>query len=155
MEKRTAVKNRTPLIILGLTVLLVLTALVLVLVRGASATPDPRSPEGVVQSYVTAVLAGDQKKAAALLTPKASTDCPVGNVVNPESMRVVLVSSSTSGNTATVEVSITDTPASSPLDLGKSGYKDTFSLVKQQDDWIINTVPFSLLSCEAETDVQP
>ena len=148
-------KNRTPLIILGITVLLVLTALALVLIRGATATPDPRSPEGVVQSYITAVLAGDQKQAAALLTPKASMDCPVGNVNNPESMRIALVSRSTSGNTATVEVSITDTPASSPLDLGNSGYADTFNLVRQEGRWVINTVPWSLLACDTETDVQP
>ncbi|PQZ92987.1 hypothetical protein CQ018_11055 [Arthrobacter sp. MYb227] len=148
-------KNRTPLIILGITVLLVLTALVLVLVRGAVATPDPRSPEGVVQSYLTAALAGDQKQATALLTPQTSKDCPVGNVINPESMRVVLVSSITAGNTATVEVSITNTSASSPLDLGNSGYTDTFTLVKQQDSWSIKTLPWSLLACETETEVQP
>lgn len=155
MGHRTAVKNRTPMIILGITVLLVLTALVLVLVRGAVATPDPRSPEGVVQSYVTAVLAGDQKQTAALLTPQASKDCPAGTVITPDSVRVALVSSTTAGNTATVGVSITNTPASSPLDLGNSGYADTFTLVKQQDSWVINTVPWSLLACEIDTVVQP
>lgn len=155
MGHRTAVKNRTPLIILGITVLLVLTALVLVLVRGAVATTDPRSPEGVVQSYVTAVLAGDAKQAESMLTPQASKDCPIANVFTPGSMRVTLLSSTASESTATVEVSITDTPASSPLNLGNTAYSDTFTLVKQEDHWVINAVPWSLLSCEEPTGSQP
>ena len=155
MGHRTAVKNRTPLVIVSITVLLVLTALVLVLVRGAVATPDPRSPEGVVQSYVTAALAGDTKQAESMLTAQASKDCPFTNTFTPGSIRVALLSSTTSGDTATVEVSITDTPASSPLNLGNNGYSDTFTLVKHEDHWVINAVPWSLLACEASTGEQP
>ena len=60
MNLQPAAKSRTPLILLGTIVVLVALALVLVLTRGAATPADPRSPEGTVQNYVTALLAGDQ-----------------------------------------------------------------------------------------------
>ena len=139
--------NRTPLILLGATVLLVVAALVLVLGRGTSATVDPNSPEGVVQSYVTLLLAGDQEEAAAFLTAQAASDCPVGLIPGQSDVRVALLSTTHTGSGATVTVSITDTGVRGPFGMGVSGYEDYFTLVPHQDSWAINTAPWPLLAC--------
>ncbi|MFJ6418507.1 hypothetical protein [Paeniglutamicibacter sp. NPDC091659] len=141
--------NRTPLILLGATVLLVVLAFVLVLTRGAGTPVDPRSPEGVVQSYVASLLAGDPEQAAALLTTKATKDCPVW--ANPErtDLRVALLSTKFTGSGATVLVSITETRVRGPFGLGESGYEDSFALVPRQGSWAIDSAPWPLLACTA------
>ncbi|WP_269938613.1 hypothetical protein [Arthrobacter sp. HY1533] len=139
--------NRTPLILLGITVLLVVAAVVLVFTRGTSATVDPNSPEGVVQSYVTLLLAGDQEQAAALLTAQAANDCPVGANPGQSNVRVALLSTTLTGSGATVLVSITETSVRGPFGVGGSGYEDSFTLVPRQDSWAINSAPWPLLAC--------
>ena len=139
--------NRTPLILLGITALLVASALVLVLTRGSSATVEPNSPEGIVQSYVTSLLAGDHDQAAAWLTDQAASDCPTGVSLDQPDVRVALLSSKTTGPGATVLVSITDTSVRGPFGLGGSGYEDSFTLVPRQDSWAINSAPWPLLAC--------
>ncbi|GAA1498578.1 hypothetical protein [Paeniglutamicibacter kerguelensis] len=139
--------NRTPLILLGITVLLVVLALVVVLTRGAGAPVDPHSPEGVVQSYVASLLAGDQEQAAALLTAQALKDCPTGANPDRADLRVALLSTKRNGAGATVLVSITETSVRGPLGLGESGYEDSFTLVPRQDSWAISSAPWPLLAC--------
>lgn len=139
--------NRTPLILLGITVLLVVLALVLVLTRAGGATVDPRSPEGVVQSYVASLLAGDHEQAAALLTAQATSDCPTGANPGQADVRVALLSTKLTGSGAQVLVSITETRVRGPFGLGESGYEDSFALVKRQDSWAIDAAPWPLLAC--------
>lgn len=147
MNLQPAAKSRTPLILLGTIVVLVALALVLVLTRGAETPADPRSPEGTVQKYVTALLAGDQKNAALLLTPGATKDCPAGGILDEGNLRVGLVASSVSGASATVTVSISETLGSGPFGLGDGNYQDSFTLVKTNDVWLISMAPWPLLAC--------
>lgn len=140
--------NRTSLILLGTTVLLVVLAFVVVLTRGVGAPVDPNSPAGVVQSYVTSLLAGDQKQAAALLTAKALKDCPHGAIHDDQSeLRVALLSTKLTDSGATVLVSITETRIRGPFGLGESGYEDSFVMVPRQDSWAIDSAPWPLLAC--------
>lgn len=142
--------NRTPLILLGITVLLVALAIVLVLTRGTSATVDPRSPEGVVQDYLALLLAGEDQQAAVLLTAHASKDCPGGAGDARPDLRVALLSTKLTGSGATVLVSITETGGRGPFGLGESGYEDSFALVQRQDSWAIDAAPWPLLACTGQ-----
>ncbi len=139
--------KRTSLILLGATVILVVLAFVLVLTRGAGSPVDPKSPEGVVQSYVTSLLAGDQEQAAALLTAQALKDCPNGTIGDQNDLRVALLSTRLTGSGATVLVSITETRVRGPFGMGESGYEDSFALVPRQDSWAIDSAPWPLLAC--------
>ncbi|MGL3806598.1 hypothetical protein ACSYDW_10910 [Paeniglutamicibacter sp. R2-26] len=141
--------NRTTLALLGATVLLVAMAFVLVLTRGAGAPVDPGSPAGVVQSYVTAVLAGDREQAAELLTPKALKDCPDGAIQDTGDLRVALQSTTMAGTGATVLVSITETRVRGPFGLGEQGYEDSFVLVPRDGGWAIDYAPWPLLACSS------
>lgn len=147
MKRLSAAGSRTPLILLGATVLLVVVALIVVFTRGAAAPVDPASPEGVVQSYVTAVLAGNEQEAAALLTTEAVKDCHVGDVFDRGDMRVTLLSTRFEGPGASVLVSITETRVSGPFGANENSYEDSFALVRRQDSWAIDTVPWPLLTC--------
>lgn len=147
MNLQPAARGRTPLILLGTIVLLVVMALVLVLTRGATSPADPRSPEGVVQSYLTALLAGDDATAISLVQPGTLNDCPSWDILDEGNLRVSLVSSTTSGTNATVNVSISNTLGNGPFDLGNSGYQDSFSLMKSNDTWVISSAPWPLLAC--------
>lgn len=147
MKDNSAARSRTPLILLGVTVLLVALALVLVFTRGTGTPPDPRSPEGVVQAYVTAVLSGDRQQAAGMLGAPALAGCRASGMTDTPDMRVALLGSTIQASRATVEVLITQNPGSRPFGLGNNGYNDSFQLAKQGERWVIELAPWTLLAC--------
>ena len=151
MEHQPAAGSRTPLILLGSIVLLVVVAIVVVLTRGPATPADPRSPEGVVQSYVTVLLAGNQNSAADLLTSDAKRECHAGasldQGLDDGNLRVWLVATTISGTTATVKVTLSETIANGPFGLGQSKYEDSFTLLKTGDTWLISVAPWPLLAC--------
>lgn len=159
MEHEPAAGSRTPLILLGSILLLVVVAIVVVLTRGTAAPADPRSPEGVVQSYVTAVLAGDTESASGLLTPEAVKECRANAMYDTGfdagSLRVGLVASTISGATATVKVTISESIGDGPFGLGQSDYQDSFTLQKINDSWLISQSPWPLWACNEPTVTTP
>lgn len=151
MEQQPAAGSRTPLILLGSILLLVVVALVVVLTRGPATLTDPGSPEGVVQSYVTALLAGDKESAAGLLSSEATSECHANAFLDAGlddgNLRVGLVATTISGTNATVKVTISETMGNGPFGLGQSNYQDSFTLLKSGDTWLISAAPWPLLAC--------
>ncbi|MET0564883.1 MAG: hypothetical protein ABW021_00360 [Acidimicrobiia bacterium] len=127
-------------------------AVVALVVIGLNRSPDqfdPASPEGTVQSYVAALVAGDFESAA---TFWAEDDCLPASIEPTEGapdISATLVSVDENDAEATVVIGITNN-ASDPLN-GISEYQEWFTLVKDEGGWKIRqpSWPYYDQVCEA------
>ncbi|UZX03331.1 hypothetical protein F8G81_12470 [Arthrobacter sp. CDRTa11] len=138
--------DRILLAILAAIALLVITALAVVFFRGAPQELDESTPAGVVQRYSTAVITGDTATADTFLTEEARGRCN-GYFGPPEATRVVLVSTSERGDSATVRVSIVHSSPGGPFGPSEFEMEEAFSLVKDGGRWKVNQAPYQLMSC--------
>lgn len=130
-------------VVLGLVAAL---ALVLYAVTRPAKVWDPATPQGVVQTYVTAVLAGDTVAAADLLAPTspcAATD--LDRAFLGRDTRVDLVGSTVQGTQAQVRVLVAVDPGPDPL--GGNGEERTFRLTRTTTGWRIDGIPWPLYEC--------
>ncbi|WP_349361570.1 hypothetical protein [Cryobacterium sp. PH31-O1] len=137
--------------ILSIIAALVLVSLVVVFTRGAPETLDPGTPEGVVQAYSAAVIDGDETAAAAFLTAGASVGCSQGEHGPTDSLRVVLVSTTTRPNSADVVVSLVTSYDDGPFGASEYEFESNFDLVKVDGDWLIGQAPWELSICPNPT----
>ncbi len=111
---------------------------------------DPGTPETAVQAYLTAVVDGDNERAASLLAADGS--CGLDDLDRsyvPDGVRAVLRDSEVNGDTARVDVGV----EMSTADLfAGSGYteKHTFRLVRHGEGWLITGVPWPMYDCTKE-----
>ena len=127
-------------------------AVVALVVIGLNRSPeqfDPASPEGTVQSYVAALVAGDFETAA---TFWAEEDCLPASIEPSEGapdISATLVSVDGDDAEATVVIGITNN-ASDPLN-GIYEYQEWFTLVKDEGGWKIRqpSWPYYDQVCEA------
>lgn len=127
-------------------------AVVALVVIGLNRSPDqfdPASPEGTVQSYVAALVAGDFETAA---TFWAEDDCLPASIAPTEGapdISATLVSVDENDAEATVVIGITNN-ASDPLN-GIYEYQEWFTLVKDEGGWKIRqpSWPYYDQVCEA------
>ena len=139
--------NRILALLVGAVVLLAILAGVVV---GRRTTPDldPHTPEGVVQEYLKAVIAGNYPVAASLLSP--SSGCSARDVASafaPGSAQIVLDHTAVNGDHAVVTVDVTEGSGDDPF--GASGYSHTERITVQRDGgvWKITGSPWLLPSC--------
>ncbi len=133
----------------GLAAVVVLTLVVLA-VR-SPAEFEPGSPEAVVQDYLQAVLAGDERTAATFFAEDSNcTRDDFDHRDRTSNVRITLIDSEVfADDEATVEVRIRfdegalDTLSSYDLD-------ETFFLVREAGDWRITNSPWPLFFCEEE-----
>lgn len=148
MEKTPARPDRTLIIIMCVIAGLVIISLIVVFSRGTPPLRPGSTPEGVVQRYSAAVIAGDEEKAIQYLVQEVGDNCDrsLGNMA--DDLRVTLVSTESRADSADVNVSlITSDADGGPF--GRSGYEteDVFNLVKEDDAWVIESAPWSLTVC--------
>jgi len=139
--------NRVLAAVVGVVVVLAVIAGVVGANRSAP-TLDPSTPQGVVQEYLKAVLAGDYPAAADLLS--ASSGCSLSDVSSAgvsESARIVLEDTVVTGDTAVVTVEVTEGADSGPF--GDSGYTHTERITAERDGstWTISGSPWLLYLC--------
>jgi hypothetical protein len=130
----------------GILVVVVI-ALVAVFARGGPTLYDADTPEGVVQRYSQAVIDGDTDAALAYLVPEVAESClrvPAGS----DDYRLSLVETTQHERTARVEVLIATVYGSGPLGASEYEHEDSFELVKDGDDWLIDVAPWELTICE-------
>lgn len=139
--------DRTLLVILIAIAALVIVALIVVFTRGAPTPLDPATPEGVVQSYSAAVIEGDDEAALDYLAPEVREQCEGIDSVYTENLRVVLVDSTDRGESAKVRVSLVTSYDGGLFGSSSSESTETFSLVKNDGQWVITTVPWALAIC--------
>lgn len=145
MSVTTARPDRTLIWVLATVGLLIALALAIVLTRAAPAPLDPHTPEGVVQRYVTAVLAHDVDGANGHLAA-ADASCSSGLGSDPASFSVELQSSTVRGSSAQVRVLISTRDMSGPF---SGGYErsDVFTLVTISGVWKIDSGPWEFFPC--------
>ncbi len=136
-------------------VLAVVTLLVIVLAvvaamastRRASTPPGTSTPQGVARTYVAAIIEGDDDTAVAQLDPALGCTTPLPPDWAPDSATVSLVSTDTSGTTATVVLEITEGTGGGPLFGEPYSHRETLSLVQRDGRWLIDGEPWPLYSC--------
>ena len=107
---------------------------------------DPKSPEGVLQTYLEAVAAHDAEAALAQL--ESDTKCTVANfqqMYYDNSSRVNLVDVSITGDQANVQVRI-EHGDGDPF--GSTWNEDqSFQLVRSGDSWRLHGMPYPVYNC--------
>lgn len=143
--------DRILLVLLGVVGLLVVAALAVVFTRGDPPPLDAGSPAGVVQRFSAAVIDGDVTTAESYLSESARERCS-GTVYGepPRPARVVLVSTSERGQTATVTVSIVHSAQGGPFGPSEYEMEESFSLVKNGGTWLVDRAPYPLLACNGK-----
>lgn len=138
--------DRTLVVILGIVGLLVILSLVAVFTRSAPAELDPETPEGVVQSYTQAYLAGDYDLARSFaVDPACAGDYYPGTI--DRDVSVTLVSTDEFDASAAVKVTITTTYSDGPFGPSTSSSDDVFHLSKVSGRWLVDTAPWPFDIC--------
>lgn len=140
--------RKTLLVVLVIVAVLVVAALVAVFARGGAQQLDPTTPEGVVQSYATAVLEGDFDAARELHVASLSVEgCDPVSAHPSSSTRLTLVDTRIRGDSAVVTVTI-DNGYGGPFG-GDSGYREQFELAQQSGSgaWYVSYTPWMFQVC--------
>jgi len=138
--------DRVLLGIVAAIAVLVVVALAVVFLRGESQPLDESSPAGVVQRYSKAVIDADSAAANAYLTDNARSRC-ANYYGSAQASRVVLITTTERGETATVKVSIVHSSPDGPFGPSEYAEEGVIGLVKVAGAWRINELPYSLQTC--------
>ncbi|GAA1762951.1 hypothetical protein [Agromyces humatus] len=140
-------RDRTLIVILAVIGALVAIALIVVFTRGEPAQLDESTPEGVVQRYTAAVIAGDEEAARGYLVPELADSCERIEPGPVQDMRVTLESTTEREDSADVRVLIAFSYDGGLF--GSSGYEEqgTFDLVADGGGWLIESTPWPLTIC--------
>ncbi len=104
------------------------------------------TPEGVVQLYLTAIIAGKNDQAASYFSSDSTCNASdIDRAYVSDTLRVNLVSTSIDGNSAYVKIDA-NTGASGPFD---DGYTEshTYRLTQESGKWLIEGIPWPLWDC--------
>lgn len=110
-------------------------------------TYDPATPEGVVQSYLRAVIDGDEDEALAHLDPTAGCDWDDADTFGIDVSRAVLLASDVEGDEARVEVELVFEAGGGPFDPYEYSQEETFRLVQGEAGWLITDEPWPFFFC--------
>ncbi|MGN6578342.1 MAG: hypothetical protein ACTHKG_21915 [Nocardioides sp.] len=141
--------NRILAVVLGVIAVVAVVAVVLATNREPQ-TYDRGTPQGVVQAYLEAVVAGDNTEAAGYLAPGGACDIEdLDRSSAPDGIRVVMRDTQVDGDRAQVEV---DVVTSSDDLFGGSEWSErhTFRLGKDGQDWRVQGVPWPMYDCDKE-----
>lgn len=140
-------RTRVTLIALaGGVALVVVVALIAVFTRGGAAPLDAGTPEGVVQRYAQAVVAGDPETAIDYLAPEIADACE-RVTTGDDDLRVTLLEMNERENTAQVRVLVVTVYGAGPLGADEYESEEAFDLVKVGGKWQIETTPWQLTVC--------
>lgn len=122
-------------------------------VAGALREPaalDPGAPEGVVQAYLQAIIAGDHETAARHLSEPVARRCrdAFADAWMPESPTARLQSVETYGDVVEVRVEVTSVSGPPPpLGSGQHSFVERFSLAREGGAWRIERPPWPVRHC--------
>lgn len=139
--------DRTLISILAVIAAIVVVAVVVVFTRGAPAVVDPATPEGVVQAYTRAVMAGDRTTALEFLSWDIRDNCDRAGPNFFEDLRMTVVSTTTTNDTSVVQVTISHGTGGGLF--GDSSYtsNESFTLINGIDGWRIEYTPWEFVLC--------
>lgn len=139
--------NRVLAIVVGVVVVLALVVAVLSANRPVAAY-DEGTPEGVVQSYLTAVLKGDNDQAATYFAPASACDVSdLDRASVADSAQVYLVDTEVDGDSARVQVQLV-MGGGGPFDTSEYSEDQAFRLTRSTEGWRLTGTPWPLWDCE-------
>lgn len=139
--------NRVLAIVVGAVVVLALVVAALSATRPVT-TYDEATPEGVVQSYLTAALKGDNDQAATYFATDGlcdAADLDRASIV--DSQQVYLVDTEVDGDSARVQVQLV-VGGGGPLDTSEYSEDQVFRLTRSAEGWRLTGTPWPLWDCE-------
>lgn len=114
------------------------------------AVRDVTTPQGVVQAYLTAVTAGDNDRASGYLLPDTGCDvADLDRVGSPGPVRVDLLDSTVTADTALVRVSVVHTDGGPFAD--PTGEEQVFRLRRTDSGWRLAGTPWPLFDCVGDS----
>ena len=123
-----------------------LTAAALVWSSARGAAPDPGTPEGVVRSYLTAVIEGRSGEALSLLSDRLQRECPREmRYLRDVPYRVEWLGTALDGPAAYVDVRVTE---GRWFDRRENEYH--FTLVSEGGEWRITSQEWPWRRCSEE-----
>jgi hypothetical protein len=141
--------NRILAIVLAAVVVIAVVAVVVATNRQPQSY-DRGTPQGVVQAYLEAVVAGDNAGAADYLAPGGTCDVEdLDRTSVPDGVRVVLRDTQVDGDRAQVEVDVV-MPTDGPFGGAEYSESHTFRLGKAGQDWRVQGVPWPMYDCTKE-----
>ena len=140
-------RNRPNLILAVVAGLVVLLAVVAWFVAAKREPPrlDPTTPEGTVQTYILALVDGDDEAAVVHLDPDLGCKAPLPGTYLMRPVSLTLVSSRTTGQDAVVVFDVTEY-GDSPFD--SWSHRESFELTRSGSDWLISGNPWPIYGCK-------
>lgn len=140
-------RNRPNLVLAVVAGLVVALAVVAWLVAGRREPPrlDPTTPEGVVQTYILALVDGDDAAAVASLDPKLGCRAPLPVTYLMRPVSLTLVSSRATGQDAVVVFDVTEYGDSL---FDSWSHRETFNLSRSDSAWLISGTPWPIYGCK-------
>jgi hypothetical protein len=154
VKSSVAKPDKPLLIVVAIIVVLVCLALIVVFTRGGEPLQDASTPEGVVQRYSSAVIAGDEQQALQYATDAAASECEIGGQAQTENIRITLVSTTERSDSADVRVLIISSYSSGPFGTSEFETEDVFDLVLLDGKWLVDRAPWQLMVCANRGDSQ-
>lgn len=142
--------DRTLIVILSVIGALVVIALIVVFTRGEPEMLDESTPQGVVQRYAAAVIAGDEEAAKGYLVPELADSCERIESGPVQDMRVTLESTTEREDSADVRVIIAVSYEGGLFGPNEYEEEGEFDLVADDGAWLIETAPWQLTICAPE-----
>jgi hypothetical protein len=152
-HKRILGTPYSPNRVLALLILTIITVAIVITIFSSTksvATLDPKSPQGRVQAYLSAVYAGRNNEAAKFFAP--TSGCKTSDLAHAyltNNLQVLLVKTAIDGANAQVWISV-EMPSSGPF--GSSSTEDhTLRLIHSSGQWLLADIPWPLYNCEVIT----
>lgn len=144
-------RSRQNIVLVVIAVLVVAIAVVAAVVSAnrTPPSPDPATPEGVVQAYVTAVIDEDTPTMESLLDPTLGCTAPFPyGEVGAASLAVVSSTTGSTGSGATARVVVEISESRDGLLPGSTyDHRETFDLVNRDGRWLVSGEPWPLYVC--------
>lgn len=147
MDKPSTRPDRALVGVIIAVAVLVIIALIVVFTRGTPASYDENTPEGVVQRYAEAVIAGDEDTARDLLTETLRENCERVYQGPLHDVRLTLTSTNEREERADVQVSVVTTTGGGIFGSSEYASDDYFALVREESGWAIESTPWQFTVC--------
>jgi hypothetical protein len=150
-ERPTQVRSRAVLWVAASAFLVIIVMAAVVAVTRSPSAFDAGTPEAAAQSYLQALLDGDERAAHAYLSEELQAACTLTELRNtwmPESVRITLTETTLLDGTAEVDLIVIE-GSTDPFG-GGGTYDVTLVLDHAGDEWIISEPPWPIEHCEME-----
>lgn len=147
-------RNRTVGLGIAAAVVLALSVIVISSLAREPASFDSDSPEGVVQSYVTALIDERWSDARSHLDEELRDRCDATELARARTedvSRVSIDDVSTTDGSSIVDVTITHSSLNDPLNPSTWDQEVSYTLIREVDRWVVDEIGWPYPPCRLDT----